>query len=110
MFAATPNERETDPPRFQVIAMSRQALFERLGDKLPQPHSTQRCLGFHPFEEGVWQINRCTHKSIFAYIQRTAKEEHHTEGTEVMESGDRSNIVDRHLKRLRGDSEVTPID
>ena len=85
MFAAAPNERETDPPQFQVIAMSRKALFERLGDKFFQPHPAWGCLGFHPFEEGVWQINRCTHKSIFTYIQRTAKEEHHTEGTEVTE-------------------------
>ena len=41
MLAAASIERETDPSRFQVIAMSLKAPFERLGDKLSQPHSTQ---------------------------------------------------------------------
>jgi hypothetical protein len=60
--------------------MSCKALFERLGDKLYQSHPSQGCLGFDPSEERIWQINRCTHESIFAYLSQRAKYDHFKAG------------------------------
>jgi hypothetical protein len=42
MSAAAPNQRETDPSRLEIVALSSKVFFERLGDKLFQPHPTQR--------------------------------------------------------------------
>jgi hypothetical protein len=33
--------------------MSGETLFKGLGDKLSQPHPTQRCLGLHSLEERI---------------------------------------------------------
>jgi len=67
MFAAASIERETDPSRFQVIAMSLKAPFERLGDKLSQPHSTQPASAITRLKSASGKINRRTYKSIFAW-------------------------------------------